>query len=248
MITHGFEHSDPTIGHFHAGTHRVEVEQAHAKAGGKAHERHAGQEVKGVKAGIEGHGHEGALSFYKKIIRNFAKFFAGDKLLFCYVFAPYCNISPVNIMLIVLFQPDMAPNVGSMIRLAACMAVALHIIEPCGFPFDDKRMQRAAMDYYALAQIVRHSSWQAFEAWRKEHGGRLVLLTTKTQQSYAAFAFRADDMLLLGQESAGVPDFVRAAVDESITVPVAKAARSLNLVQAASMVVGEALRQTRAFP
>lgn len=141
----------------------------------------------------------------------------------------------------------MAPNVGSMIRLAACLRVPLHIIEPCGFPFDDKRMQRAAMDYFALAQISRHRSWGAFEAFRAEHGGRLVLLTTKTEQSYVKFDFRADDMLLLGQESAGVPDFVREAVDESITVPVAPPARSLNLVQAASMVVGEAMRQTNRF-
>lgn len=152
-------------------------------------------------------------------------------------------------MLIVLFQPDMAPNVGSMIRLAACLRVPLHIIEPCGFPFDDKRMRRAAMDYYDLAGMVRHDSWQAFLAARQGAlGGRLVLLTTRSTQSYAEFAFRSDDMLLLGQESAGVPDFVRAVADASITVPVAPPARSLNLVQAASMVVGEALRQTDSFP
>lgn len=147
-------------------------------------------------------------------------------------------------MLIALFQPDMAPNVGSMIRLAACLGLPLHIIEPCGFPLDDKRMRRVAMDYFDAAQLVRHDSWQAFRAVVQ---GRLVLLTTRSTQSYTEFAFREDDVLLLGQESAGVPDFVREAVDAAVTIPVRPSARSLNLVQAASMVVGEAMRQTEAF-
>ncbi len=143
----------------------------------------------------------------------------------------------------------MAPNVGSMIRLAACLRVGLHIIEPCGFPFDDKRMRRAAMDYFEQAKLARHASWQAFLDWRQtQQGGRLVLLTTRATQSYVDFSFRADDILLLGQESAGVPDYVRAVADASVTVPVAPPARSLNLVQAASMVTGEALRQTSLFP
>ncbi len=148
-------------------------------------------------------------------------------------------------MLIALFQPDIAQNVGSMIRLAACMGLPLHIIEPCGFPFDDKRMRRVAMDYYEQAGVVRHASWEAF---RRDAGGRLVLLTTKTTQSYVDFAFQKGDILLLGQESAGVPDYVRAGVDAGVTIPVVPPARSLNLVQAASMVVGEALRQVKLFP
>ena len=148
-------------------------------------------------------------------------------------------------MLIALFQPDMAPNVGSMIRLCACLGVGLHIIEPCGFPFDDKRMRRVAMDYYEQARLVRHASWQAF---REAAPGRLVLLTTRATQSYVDFAFQEGDVLILGQESAGVPDFVRESVNASVTVPVQPPARSLNLVQAAAMVTGEALRQTKQFP
>lgn len=152
-------------------------------------------------------------------------------------------------MLIALFQPDIAQNVGSMIRLSACLGLPLHLIEPCGFPLDDRRMRRATMDYYAQATVVRHASWQAFlDARQTRHPGRLVLLTTRSTQSYTQFAFRKGDILLLGQESAGVPDAVRAAADACVTVPLAASARSLNLVQAACMVAGEALRQTDMFP
>jgi tRNA (cytidine/uridine-2'-O-)-methyltransferase len=122
----------------------------------------------------------------------------------------------------------------------------LHIIEPCGFVFDDKRLKRVAMDYYEAARIVRHASWEAFLDARQETlTGRLILLTTRATQAYVDFAFRPDDMLLLGQESAGVPDWVRNTADAGVTIPVQPGLRSLNLVQAASMVAGEALRQTR---
>jgi len=152
-------------------------------------------------------------------------------------------------MLIALFQPDMAPNVGSIIRLSACLRLDLHIIEPCGFPFDDKRMHRVAMDYGTLASLTRHASWQAFLDWRiATKAGRLVLLTTKGTQPYYQFTFAANDILLLGQESAGAPAFVHAAADARVNVPVFAPARSLNLVQAASIVAAEALRQTGLFP
>jgi len=143
---------------------------------------------------------------------------------------------------IALFEPDIPQNTGSLIRLAACMGVALHIIEPCGFPFDDKRVHRASMDYYDLAVIKRHSSWQKFLESRH---GRLILLTTKATQAYTEFAFKPDDILLLGRESSGVPDHVRAAVDVSVTIPMQSQARSLNVALAASMVLGEAIRQVK---
>ncbi len=147
-------------------------------------------------------------------------------------------------MQLALFEPDIPQNTGSLIRLAACMGVPLHIIEPCGFPFDDKRMRRTAMDYFDLAQITRHTSWQKFAETKK---GRLILLTTRAEKSYAAFAFAPDDILLLGRESSGVPDHVREAADARIKIPIQKQARSLNVAQAASMVLGEALRQTSGF-
>jgi len=145
-------------------------------------------------------------------------------------------------MLIALFEPDIPQNTGSLIRLSACMGVPLHIIEPCGFPLDDKRMRRTAMDYYDLAAITRHASWQKFMA---QTSGRLVLMTTRAAQSYTEFAFAADDILLLGRESAGVPDEVRSAADAQIRIPMRPEARSLNVAMAASMVLGEALRQVK---
>jgi len=143
-------------------------------------------------------------------------------------------------MLIALFEPDIPQNTGSLIRLAACMGVALHIIEPCGFPFDDKRMRRVAMDYYDLAALVRHRSWSAF---REAQAGRLIVLSSHASECYTDFAFRADDILLFGRESAGLPEHVHAAADARVTIPMQNGARSLNLAQAASMVVGEAVRQ-----
>lgn len=140
----------------------------------------------------------------------------------------------------------MAPNVGSLVRFSACMGVALHIIEPCGFPLDDKRLRRAAMDYFDAALLHRHASWEQFLA--AMGGRRIVLLTTKASQPYTEFAFRPDDVLLLGRESAGVPESVHNRADARIIVPMRSGIRSLNLVQAACMIGGEALRQTQQFP
>ncbi len=148
-------------------------------------------------------------------------------------------------MRLALFEPDIPQNLGAFIRLSACLAVPLDIIEPCGFPVDDKRMRRAAMDYADLATIARHSSWTAFR--RDKPAGRLVLLTTKGAADFPNVAFQANDILLFGRESAGVPDEVHQAADLRLRVPLQKGARSLNVALAAAMVVSEALRQTSGF-
>ena len=150
-------------------------------------------------------------------------------------------------MRLALYQPDIPQNTGAMIRLAACMGVALDIIEPAGFTFNQRDLKRVAMDYAPLADVNRHVSWVAFRSAMSDAGRRLVLLTTQGDQSYAEFSFRLDDVLLLGRESAGVPGAVHEAVDARIKVPMRHRARSLNVALAAAMVLGEALRQTGAW-
>ena len=147
-------------------------------------------------------------------------------------------------MRLALYQPDIPQNCGALIRLGACLGAGLDIIEPCGFLFDDKKLRRAGMDYIELAEVVRHASWQAFLEARA--GARLVLLTTKADQAYLDFAFRADDVLLLGRESEGVPHDVHERADARLRIPLK--ARSLNVAQAGAMVLAEALRQTQGFP
>lgn len=144
---------------------------------------------------------------------------------------------------IALFEPDIPQNTGSIIRLSACLGAALHIIEPCGFAFDDKKLRRVALDYYDLANITRHASWPAFLDWKKEK--RLILLSTKAATPYMEFTFAAGDILLLGRESSGVPDDVHTAAAARIKIPMQNGARSLNVALAAAMVLGEALRQTQ---
>jgi tRNA (cytidine/uridine-2'-O-)-methyltransferase len=151
----------------------------------------------------------------------------------------------VAAMRIALYQPDMAPNVGTLLRLAACLGVAVDVIEPCGFPFGARALRRAGMDYLAHADYTAHASWEAFLA---AGAGRLVLLTTRAALPYTQFAFAAGDVLLLGRESAGVPDEVHARADARVGVPMAPGLRSLNVAVAAAMVLGEALRQTDGFP
>jgi tRNA (cytidine/uridine-2'-O-)-methyltransferase len=149
-------------------------------------------------------------------------------------------------MRLALYQPDIPQNAGALIRLGACLGVALDLIEPAGFAVDDRRLDRAAMDYFGAADLTRHPSW---ERYRQERApGRLVLLTTKAATRHLDFAFRADDALLLGRESAGVPDAVRAACDAELRIPLRPGLRSLNVALAAAMVLGEALRQTNGFP
>lgn len=148
-------------------------------------------------------------------------------------------------MRLVLFEPDIPQNAGTLLRLAACLGVGVDIVEPCGFLLSDRHMKRAGMDYLERVDLARHASWAAFRA---AGGGRLVLLTTRAATAYADFAFRADDRLLLGRESAGVPDSVQAAADARLRVPMVAGVRSLNVAVAAAMVLGEALRQTAGFP
>jgi tRNA (cytidine/uridine-2'-O-)-methyltransferase len=152
-------------------------------------------------------------------------------------------------MQIALFEPDIPQNTGTIIRLCACMGVTLHVIEPCGFPFDDRRMRRSMMDYYDLATIIRHDSWQRFLDFRQEQlHAKLLLLSAHASQCYTEYRFGADDILLLGRESFGVPDYVRNAADVRLNIPMANGARSLNVAMAGAMVLGEGLRQTNQLP
>jgi len=144
-----------------------------------------------------------------------------------------------------LYQPDIPQNTGTLMRLCACMGVPLHIIEPCGFALDDRKLRRSGMDYLEGLEWQRHQDWDAFMAARG--GGRLVLLTREAAIPYSSFNFAADDILLCGQESAGVPAFVHDASDARVLVPMRPGFRSLNVALAAAMVLGEALRQTNQF-
>jgi len=143
-----------------------------------------------------------------------------------------------------LFQPDIPQNAATLIRLGACLGVPVEIIEPCGFVFSDAGFRRAGMDYLDQAHLTRHASWEAFLAQAPR---RLVLLTTKASLSYTAFSFEDGDVLILGRESAGVPDIVHAEVHEKVRIPMREGLRSLNVAIAGAMVLGEALRQTRGF-
>ena len=147
-------------------------------------------------------------------------------------------------MRLVLFEPDIPQNAGTLMRLAAGLGVALDLIEPCGFVLDDRKLRRAGMDYLDQLSMTRHSSWQAYA--RASHAGRLVLLTTRGAVPYTDFAFEPDDRILVGRESAGVPDEVHEAANARLVIPLKPPARSLNVALSAAMVLGEALRQTAA--
>lgn len=149
-----------------------------------------------------------------------------------------------------IYQPDIPQNLGTMLRLVSCMDIKAHIIEPCSFPFSSRQLRRAGMDYLDQVDYIAHSSWDTFLAWKNEllPQGRIVLLTTKTQNRYVDFSFAANDILLVGKESAGVPETVSQTADHSITIPMAPHNRSLNVAISAAMVLGEALRQTDLLP
>lgn len=147
-------------------------------------------------------------------------------------------------MKLALYEPDIPQNTGTLLRLAACLAVPVSVIEPCGFVLSDRRLRRAGMDYLDNVEMTRHESWDAFLA---SSAGRLVLLTTRATTTYTRFDYQSGDILLLGRESAGVPDDVHDAVDARILIPMAPGARSLNVAIAGAMVLGEALRQTGGF-
>jgi len=142
-----------------------------------------------------------------------------------------------------LYQPDIPQNCGTMLRMCACLGVSAAIIEPAGFPVTDKHFRRAGMDYLDHVSIERHISWRAFEEWRHARGQRLVLLSTKAARTYTDFAYKPGDILLVGRESAGVPEDVHLAADARVLIPLKPALRSLNVAVAAAMVTGEALRQ-----
>jgi tRNA (cytidine/uridine-2'-O-)-methyltransferase len=149
-------------------------------------------------------------------------------------------------MNIVLYQPDIPQNTGAFLRLCACLGIDLHIIEPCGFILDDKKLARVAMDYADHVKIIRHRSWRHFLDLKQDtKKARLVLLTTKAATAYTDIAYHADDFLLMGRESSGVPQEVHDAADMRVAIPMEASARSMNVVNAASMVAGEALRQTK---
>lgn len=149
-------------------------------------------------------------------------------------------------MRLALYEPDIPQNTGALLRLGACLGISLDIIEPCGFLFSDSQLKRAGMDYLEHADYVRHASFEAFLASRGP--GRLVLLTTKGAVRYTDFSFTSHDTILLGRESAGVPPFVHERADARLRIPLKSGLRSLNVSQAAAMVMGEALRQTGTFP
>jgi len=149
-------------------------------------------------------------------------------------------------MRIALFQPDIPQNTGTVLRLAACLGIEVHIIEPAGFPSSDRAFRRAGMDYLDQVKIVHHVHWDAFEAWRQADHARLILFTTRADRSYLDCAYRNGDVLLFGRESTGVPETVHAAADVRVAIPMRAGLRSLNVAMAAAMAVGEALRQTGA--
>ena len=148
-------------------------------------------------------------------------------------------------MRIALFQPDMAGNVGTILRLAACFGAPVDVIEPCGFAFADRALKRAGMDYAAQAKVSRHADWDQFLASVR---GRMVLLSTKGDRTVSDVGFRSDDVVLLGSESAGAPDFVHRAVDIVARIPMQQGFRSLNVAIATGIALHEAMRQTGSLP
>ncbi|MET4805459.1 tRNA (cytidine/uridine-2'-O-)-methyltransferase [Limibacillus sp. MBR-115] len=143
-----------------------------------------------------------------------------------------------------LYQPDIPQNTGTLLRLAACLGVPMNIIEPCGFLLTDRSLKRAGMDYLDLASVQRHLDW---ETYNNSRNGRLILLTTTGNTAYCDFRFHPDDHVMLGRESAGVPQEVHAAADARLVIPMQAGRRSINVAIAGAMVLGEALRQTNGF-
>lgn len=150
-----------------------------------------------------------------------------------------------------MFQPDIPQNTGTLLRLGACLDIELDIIEPCGFIFSERTLKRAGMDYLGMVRYRRHHSWEHFLQYRAEHPeeyGRIVLLTTHASEPYYNFEFRPNDIILMGRESAGVPEEVHQTADARLLIPMNRNARSINVAVSAVMVVGECLRQVNGFP
>lgn len=154
-------------------------------------------------------------------------------------------------MRLALYQPDIPQNTGTLLRLGACLDLAIDIIEPCGFLFNEKAMRRAGMDYLDFANYRRHNSWNDFLAYRQEHPeeyGRIILLTTHGSTSFVDFKFAPNDIILMGRESAGVPENVHQLADAQLLIPMNPEARSINMAVSAAMAITEGLRQTNGFP
>jgi len=150
-------------------------------------------------------------------------------------------------MRIALYQPDIPQNTGNIFRLGACLGTSVDIIEPTGFIFDDKKFKRSAMDYINHIDYKRHIDWKHFYDWAQESKFRLILMTTKSKQSFYNFEFLSSDILLFGRESAGVPNNVHEIVDQRLTIPMKKGVRSINLSSSVALVLGEGLRQTNSI-
>ncbi|MDI6027183.1 tRNA (cytidine(34)-2'-O)-methyltransferase [Corticibacterium sp. UT-5YL-CI-8] len=148
---------------------------------------------------------------------------------------------------IALYQPDIAGNTGTILRMAACLGIGVDVVEPAGFDLSDRNLRRAGMDYLEMAALTRHIDYGRFQEWRLGESRRLVLLSTKATLPYTSFAFRSDDVILLGRESAGVPEEVHGSADERLLIPMPGGGRSLNVALSAAMVAGEALRQLSAI-
>lgn len=144
---------------------------------------------------------------------------------------------------IALYQPDIPGNTGTILRMAACFGIGVDVIEPAGFDISDRALKRAGMDYLEQAALTRHANWEQFQQWRLSEKRRLLLFSTKAAEPYTQFSFRRGDILLLGRESAGVPDEVHLAADARLIIPMVPGARSLNLALSAAIATGEALRQ-----
>ena len=146
-------------------------------------------------------------------------------------------------MRIALYHPDIPQNTGNIFRLGACLGISVDIIEPTGFIFDDKKFKRSAMDYLDHLDYKRHNDWSNFYKWKNENNFRLILMTTKSEDSFYKFKFRTSDILLFGRESAGVPDNIHKIVDHRLTIPMKEGLRSINLSSSVALVLGEGLRQ-----
>ena len=146
-------------------------------------------------------------------------------------------------MRLALYHPEIPQNTGTLMRLCACMSISLDIIHPCGFVFDDRRLRRAGLDYTDRTAVHHHTTWEAFHAWARNENHRIILLDAKAEIPYTDFSFQTGDILLMGQESSGVPEDVFQAIPQRLCIPMAPHCRSLNVSLAAAMVIGEGLRQ-----
>lgn len=149
---------------------------------------------------------------------------------------------------IALYQPEIAGNVGAILRTSACLGARCHIIDPCGFAFSERSLKRAGMDYAEQVEIIRHAEWAAFEAFASDQNKRIVLMTSKGSVALPAFSFEPDDILLMGSESAGVPENVHTRANARVHIPMAAGFRSLNIGVATGIALAEGLRQTGQWP